>query len=960
MEMLKKLQSTVQSTVSSAASSVLGNPVTREFEIRNHVASGGPGCLWKIYNGIKKTTKQEVSVFVCEKRQFERMSRRDRDAVVEAMKRGVTQLTRLRHPRLLTVQHPLEESRDSLAFATEPVFASLANVLGNYENMPTPVPTAIKDHQLYEVEIKYGLLQVTEGLAFLHNDVKMVHGNLTPEVIILNKNGAWKVAGFEFCIPSSNPPDQAAFFPAKDYDENLTPQAQQTLNYHAPEYVLQCSCDTPGDLFSLGMLFYAIFNHGKTIMDCGSSLPTYKRNIEQLGSLRMSVLGSLPDPVRECVKLMLNVEPTVRPDADQMSKIPFFDDVGAMTLQYLDTLLQRDNLQKSQFFKGLPKVMSKLPKRVLLQRVLPCLTQEFVNPDMIPFVLPNVLLIADDCSNEEYTRLVLPQLKPVFKVSEPVQIVIILLQKMDLLLSKTPSQDVKDHVLPMVYRAMESSMQPIQERCLAIIPTFSSMVDFSTMKHSIIPRIKTMCLQTSSLSVRVNCLVCLGKMLESLDKWFVLDELLPMLQEIPSREPAVLMGMLGIYKMTLEHKKLGIPRDVLATKVLPFLLPIVIDNGLNLKQFNAFMAVIKEMVRQVEQEQRTKLEQLQNMQEEQQRSSLAFTHQVQDDAKGTNSMFAGGGGEQQNGGSDSMGSGGKMDKIWSSFGLGGSKPFAKEPVAASMSGSPAAASRTSASSLVDREEPAASLDMSPGRMPNQPAKVNLTLEEKQRLARDQEQQRRLKTQGPIAPKPAKSTSSSPKPRDLSQTLLESKPMVPPSTGTTGMMGSSQGMMGGSTGWGMMGSTTTTSMGMMGMTSTSSGMMGSGPTQGMMGMSSQGMMGMSSQGMMGTPGQGMVGTMSNQGMMGGMTPGTSGFQGQTQGQAKPDLSSLDNLFGPPKQKVPMGQMTQQQQQPMGFGQMGGTNPGGMGGWPPPSHSPSQQQPQKSAQNLSRGDIMDFLG
>ena len=47
------------------------------------------------------------------------------------MKKGVGQLTRLRHPRILTVQHPLEESRDCLAFATEPVFASLANVLGS-------------------------------------------------------------------------------------------------------------------------------------------------------------------------------------------------------------------------------------------------------------------------------------------------------------------------------------------------------------------------------------------------------------------------------------------------------------------------------------------------------------------------------------------------------------------------------------------------------------------------------------------------------------------------------------------------------------------------------------------------------------------------------------------------------------------------------------------------------------
>ncbi len=36
----------------------------------------------------------------------------------------------LRHPQILTVQHPLEESRDCLAFATEPVLASLANVLG--------------------------------------------------------------------------------------------------------------------------------------------------------------------------------------------------------------------------------------------------------------------------------------------------------------------------------------------------------------------------------------------------------------------------------------------------------------------------------------------------------------------------------------------------------------------------------------------------------------------------------------------------------------------------------------------------------------------------------------------------------------------------------------------------------------------------------------------------------------
>jgi len=50
--------------------------------------------------------------------------------------------------------------RESMAFATEPVFASLANLLGCYENLPEHVISQLKEHKMFEVEIKYGLLQV--------------------------------------------------------------------------------------------------------------------------------------------------------------------------------------------------------------------------------------------------------------------------------------------------------------------------------------------------------------------------------------------------------------------------------------------------------------------------------------------------------------------------------------------------------------------------------------------------------------------------------------------------------------------------------------------------------------------------------------------------------------------------------------------------------------------------------
>ena len=35
-------------------------------------------------------------------------------------------------------------SSDCIVFVTEPVFCSLTNVLGNYENLPSPLPLSIK------------------------------------------------------------------------------------------------------------------------------------------------------------------------------------------------------------------------------------------------------------------------------------------------------------------------------------------------------------------------------------------------------------------------------------------------------------------------------------------------------------------------------------------------------------------------------------------------------------------------------------------------------------------------------------------------------------------------------------------------------------------------------------------------------------------------------------------------
>uniref|UniRef100_A0A674CU28 SCY1 like pseudokinase 2 n=1 Tax=Salmo trutta TaxID=8032 RepID=A0A674CU28_SALTR len=820
--MLNKLKSTVTKVTADMTSAVMGNPVTREFEVGRHIASGGPGMCWRIYNGTKKSTKQEVAVFVFDKKMVDKYQKFDKDQIIESLKRGVQQLTRLRHPRLLTVQHPLEESRDCLAFCTEPVFASLSNVLGQWDNLPSPVPTDIKDYKLYDVETKYGLLQISEGLSFLHSGVKMVHGNLCLENVILNKSGAWKIMGFDFSISSTNPSDAEPKYSCKEWEPNLPPLCLPNPEYLAPEYILSVSCDAASDMYSLGVVMHAVFNEGKSVFQVNKHdiFKSFSRQLDQLSRLSPTMLNKIPEEVREHVKMLLSVTPNVRPDADQMTKIPFFDDVGAVTLAYFDSLFQRDNLQKSQFYKNLPKVLPKLPKRVVVYRILPALTSEFLNPDMVPFVLPNVLLIAEECTKDEYVRLILPDLSPVFKQQEPVQILLIFLQKMDLLLTKTPPEDIKNSVLPMVYRALEAPSIQIQELCLNIIPTFANLIEYPSMKNALIPRIKSACLQTSSLAVRVNSLVCLGKILEYLDKWYVIDEILPFLQQIPSREPAVLMGVLGIYKCTFSHKKLGIPKEHLAAKSLPHLVSLSIDNNLNLNQFNSFMAVIKDMLTRMEAEHKTKLEQLHSMQEQQRYHqitlSLLSSSDVIDDVFG--------------GSSGSAGVNGKAN------------------------GNSASAPQLN--------------------------RMSLTLEEKQRLAKEQEQAAKLRNQPALAPQSIKPSTPSAQAKDLTSCLLNNMT----SLGSLSLTSPPRpGLIQGST---ISAYPSTTPMGSM----VSNGY---NPTMGFQ----TGGLGMR------PPGPGLYGGMAT-------TTSTPNFGALTHNQGStntPDMSALDSLFTSNKPKVSLNQM-----------------------------------------------------
>uniref|UniRef100_T1HAT6 Protein kinase domain-containing protein n=1 Tax=Rhodnius prolixus TaxID=13249 RepID=T1HAT6_RHOPR len=206
------------------------NPITQYFEIGKQTASAGPELVWRIYDAYRKSDGKEVSVFVFEKKCAEKLHKPKRkETVTELLRGSVRQLERSRHPKILQLNitkikylntfnlrhviHSVEESGETLAFASEPVLASLANILAYQEGggggpggpatgasqlQTAPRHPHAKEYHFLDIELKYGILQITEALSFLHYSGHVLHRNVCPSSILVTKKGTWKLGGLEF------------------------------------------------------------------------------------------------------------------------------------------------------------------------------------------------------------------------------------------------------------------------------------------------------------------------------------------------------------------------------------------------------------------------------------------------------------------------------------------------------------------------------------------------------------------------------------------------------------------------------------------------------------------------------------------------------------------------------------------------------------------------------------------
>lgn len=670
---------------SNALKSFTSN-ISANYTIAPHPSStSGP---WKIFDAKRKSTGKAASVFVFDRKALDAQSsslggrssggvsvKRAHEEVVERLKREASSLARLRHPSILELAEPVEEtSKGGLMFATEAVTASLASLLAEKDEQERAGGVGgrgsrfvveeqdgtrhRRELEIDELEIQKGLLQLGKGLEFLHESAGLVHANLTPDAVLVNAKGDWKIAGLGFCGPHEASTAATSLAPIQlfevlNHDPRLPGRVQLNLDYTSPDFVLDNSLVASADMFSLGLLILALYNSPHTSpLSTGGSLSSYKRIFSSSSSVptqsnNFLVPSSHPLPAKlksELLPKLITRRAANRLSAREFQEASYFDNILVSTIRFLDSLPAKTPNEKAQFMRGLPRIMPQFPKSVLEKKVLPALLEEMKDRDILAPIMSNIFAMVNAMPNGKraFTEKVVPRLREIFLVKPTAGAekdtsreggLMILLENMQTAAQNCAGKEFRDNILPIILLALESSTHGLVDAALQTLPHVLPVLDFSTIKNELFPVIANGFAKTSSLAIKVRGLeafyvLCGGGLDGSdddlngigiqdkkpssasssiiLDKFTVQERVVPLLKGIKTKEPGVMMAALRVFKQVGEVAD----TDYLAMEVLPLLWTFSLGPLLNLQQFQAFMGLIKTLSGRIEREQTRKLQEL--------------------------------------------------------------------------------------------------------------------------------------------------------------------------------------------------------------------------------------------------------------------------------------------------------------------------------------------------------------
>ena len=438
------------------------------------------------------------------------------------------------------------------------------------------------------------------------------------------------------------------------HDPRLPKSIQLDLDYTSPDFVLDSNISSSADMFSLGLLLLALYNSPHSSpLKTNSNMSTYKKLFTSSSTTPSSsnnFLSSrpLPNDLKSSVlPRLITRRPAQRMNAREFQQSQFFDNILVSSIRFLDSLPAKTPNEKAQFMRGLPKILDQFPKSVLDKKVLPALLEETKDKELLSLILQNVFKAIDLLTSGQraMTDKILPQLREIFLTTnvksgqqerDPAKEagLVVVLENIKLIGENCNGKEFKDDVLPILQLGLESSTHAIVDKALSCLPTVLAILDFSTIKNEVFPVVAAVFSKTSSLGIKVRGLeafviLCGGSSTEDdavddldggasasrkakqgsnavLDKYTVQEKVVPLLKAMKTKEPAVMMAALAVFKQVGKIAD----AEFLAMEALPILWSFSLGPLLNLQQFQQYMDLIKKLSTRIETEQIRKLRDL--------------------------------------------------------------------------------------------------------------------------------------------------------------------------------------------------------------------------------------------------------------------------------------------------------------------------------------------------------------
>ncbi|TYZ58250.1 hypothetical protein PybrP1_007927 [[Pythium] brassicae (nom. inval.)] len=610
--MFNKFSNAVSTAVSGAMQGMLGEEFSKHYETpKDCTASGGHELSWKIFPAVSRKSGQEVSIFVFDKDDLKKLKLKEhQERVLEVLRQEMKTLRLLRHPHVLKVEEVFEESRRTLSFVTERVTCSLANACKNFTNVANVTPEVL-EIGLTEFEVACGFMHVGEALSFLHREGRRVHLSIGPHSIFITPKGEWKLGGMGFCrVVEPGQTSRSEYYALDSGSGARNPATgalegswEPPLEYCAPEIVTEPrQFSSSADMFALGLLLYELFvppradggrNPVLDVRDGNKMTHGYK--VQSLHPIAFP--PSVPVSLHNTIRQLLSLQPAQRPEARMFLASQFFDSGPIKTLRSLQGLVEQDPAAQARFLTTLPDAIADFSPRVLRDMVLPGLQSVVINKAVAPFVITPLLKIVAKVDKHIFGHAIAPMLIPLLAMTEPVQCMLMFVSELEVLVPKAEDGFIRDHIVPMLCRALESTVPEILDTVLNKIVDQASLFEYRILKQVILPRVNKLILQPPQVSVRVNALLWLAKSFHVFDKDLLIESVLPTLQQtlVADKSPAVCMCILGCYDNLGKH--LG-PESV-AKVIIPAVAPLLWESTLNNQQFDLVCEKLQEMLKAV-------------------------------------------------------------------------------------------------------------------------------------------------------------------------------------------------------------------------------------------------------------------------------------------------------------------------------------------------------------------------